>query len=106
MGLNLYKIKDIDNFAIIDSPGNDEIRGALKLFASKGYLYSKIFIYLIKENDEFTSKIKDNKILKELIKLRNKFKIQLLVLLTYFDSYCENVKKNHKDNWKEILKKR
>ena len=106
MGLNLYKIKDIDNFAIIDSPGNDEIGGALKLFASKGCLYSKIFIYLIKENDEFTSKIKDNKILKELIKLRNKFKIQLLVLLTYFDSYCENVKKNHKDNWKEICKEK
>ena len=74
------------------------------MFAFKGNLYSKMFIYLIKEDSIFTSKSLENKILQELIKLRIKYKIQLLVLLTHGDTYCDTVKKDDK-NWKEICKK-
>ena len=74
------------------------------MFAFKGNLYSKMFIYLIKEHSIFTSKSLENKILQELIKLRIKYKIQLLVLLTHGDTYCDTVKKDDK-NWKEICKK-
>ena len=74
------------------------------MFAFKGNLYSKMFIYLIKEDSIFTSKSLENKILQELIKLRIKYKIQLLVLLTHGDTYCDTVKKDEK-NWKEICKK-
>ena len=42
------------------------------MFAFKGNLYSKMFIYLIKEDEEFTSKSLENKFLQELIKLRIK----------------------------------
>ena len=74
------------------------------MFAFKGNLYSKMFIYLIKEDSIFTSKSLENKILQELIKLRIKYKIQLLVLLTHGDTYCDTVKKDDK-SWKEICKK-
>ena len=74
------------------------------MFAFKGNLYSKMFIYLIKEDSIFTSKSLENKILQELIKLKIKYKIQLLVLLTHGDTYCDTVKKDDK-NWKEICKK-
>ena len=76
------------------------------MFASKGYLYSKIFIYLIKEDSEFTSKSLENKILLELIKLRIKYKIQLLVLLTHSDTYCKKVKDEDDNKWKETCKKK
>jgi len=104
LGLNIYKIKDIDNFAIIDSPGNDEIKGSLKMFASKGNLYSKMFIYLIKEDSVFTLKSLENNILLELIKLRIKYKIQLLILLTHADTYCNLVKADGNEKWKETCK--
>ena len=75
------------------------------MFAFKGNLYSKMFIYLIKEDSIFTSKSLENKILQELIKLRIKYKIQLLVLLTHADTYCNIVKADGNEKWKETCKK-
>ena len=74
------------------------------MFASKGNLYSKMFIYLINEKSPFTSKSLENQILLELIKLRIKYKIQLLILLTHSDTYCNIVKEDGNNNWKETCK--
>ena len=74
------------------------------MFASKGNLYSKMFIYLIKEDKEFTSKSLENKLLQELIKLRIKYKIQILILLTHADTYCNIVKADGNEKWKETCK--
>jgi len=104
IGLNLYTIKDINNFALIDSPGDTEINNSLELFASKGYLYSKMFVYLInEENNLDKDDMNNNKNLNKLIELRNKYKISLLILLTHSDNYCDKVKKEN-NNWKQICK--
>ena len=104
IGLNLYTIKDINNFALIDSPGDTEINDSLELFASKGYLYSKLFVYLInEENNLDKDDMTNNKNLNKLIGLRNKYKISLLILLTHSDNYCDKVKKEN-NNWKQICK--
>ena len=76
------------------------------MFAFKGNLYSKMFIYLIKEDKEFTSKSLENKLLQELIKLRIKYKIQILILLTHADTYCNIVKADGNEKWKETCKEK
>ena len=76
------------------------------MFAFKGNLYSKMFIYLIKEDKEFTSKSLENKLLQELIKLRIKYKIQILILLTHADTYCNIVKDDGNEKWKETCKEK
>ena len=76
------------------------------MFAFKGNLYSKMFIYLIKEDSIFTSKSLENKILQELIKLKIKYKIQLLILLTHADTYCNIVKADGNEKWKETCKEK
>lgn len=72
--LNLYTIKDINNFALIESPGDTEIDNSLDFFCVlKGYLYSKMFVYLLSEespldrdsmkyNEKLNTLIKFNKI--------------------------------------------
>ena len=45
--------------------------------------------------------MKNNKKLETLIELRLKYKIPILILLTHFDNYCNEIKKTEKD-WKEI----
>ena len=63
-----------------------------------------MFIYLISEESILDSdSIRNNKKLESLIKLRNKYKIPILILLTHSDDYCDKVKKND-DNWKNICK--
>ena len=49
IGINLYTIKDTENFAIIDSPGDTEIDDYLTFFAKKVYAYSKMLIYVMDE---------------------------------------------------------
>jgi len=102
IGLNLYTINDIENFAIIDSPGDTENNKYLKLFAEKGYAYSKLLIYLIDERKELDSdSLGKNENLKELLKLQKDFKIPLLILLTHFDTHCDEIKKTTVD-WRNI----
>jgi hypothetical protein len=73
IGLNLYTIKNINNFALIDSPGDTEINNSLELFASKGYLYSKMFVYLInEENNLDKDDMKNNKNLNKYILFQQK----------------------------------
>ena len=63
-----------------------------------------MFIYLISEESILDSdSIRNNNKLESLIKLRNKYKIPILILLTHSDDYCDKVKKND-DNWKNICK--
>ena len=45
----------------------------------------------------------NNPKLKKLIKLKTKYKIPLLILLTHCDNYCYEIKKADK-NWKNIFK--
>ena len=45
----------------------------------------------------------NNPKLKKLIKLKTKYKIPLLILLTHCDNYCDELKKGEKD-WKNIFK--
>ena len=45
--------------------------------------------------------MKNNQKLETLIKLRLQYKIPILILLTHFDNYCDEIKKTEKD-WKEI----
>ena len=62
IGLNLYTIEGIKNFSVIDSPGDTENDKSLEFFASKGYLFSKMFIYLISEESLLDSdSIRNNK---------------------------------------------
>ena len=104
MGLNFYTIKDTENFAILDSPGDTEIEESLKNFASKGYLYTKMLIYMMSEvkilDDDSMGK---NKYLKILLELKVKYKIPLLIFLTHSDDYCDSIKKNEKE-WESICK--
>ena len=48
--------------------------------------------------------LKNNKNLENLIKTKIKYNIPLLILLTHSDNYCDEVKKNNKDDWKNICK--
>ena len=47
--------------------------------------------------------MKNNKKLETLIKLKLDYKIPLLILLTHFDNYCDEIKKTEPD-WKNICK--
>lgn len=102
IGLNLYTIPNIDNFAIIDSPGDTENDNYLELFAEKGYAYSKLLIYVMDERKALDAdSMRKNKKLETLIKLRINYKIPLLIILTHFDNYCDEIKKTEND-WEEI----
>ena len=104
IGLNLYTIKDIENFAIIDSPGDTELDIELEYFALKGHAYSKMIIYMINEETVLDADtMTNNKKLESLIKAKLQFKIPLLILLTHSDTYCTNVKQTSED-WKKICK--
>ena len=87
---------------IIDSPDETENDNYLELFAKKGYAYSKLLIYVIDERKTLDAdSMKNNQKLETLIKLRLQYKIPILILLTHFDNYCDEIKKTEKD-WKEI----
>ena len=103
IGLNLYTIPDIENFAIIDSPGDTENVDYLELFAKKGYAYSKLLIYVLDERKNIDAdSMRNNTKLKTLIELKLEYKIPLLILLTHFDNYCDEIKKTATDDsWKE-----
>ena len=104
IGLNLYTMKDINNFAILDSPGDTEISKNLKIFASKGYLLTKLLVYIINEENELDAdSLGNNKNLDILIESLAKYKIPLLIFLTHCDTYCEKVKKED-NNWKQTCK--
>ena len=104
IGLNLYAIPNIENFAIIDSPGDTENDNYLELFAKKGYAYSKLLIYVLDERKNLDGdSMKNNTKLETLIKLKLEYKIPLLILLTHFDNYCDELKKTEM-NWKETCK--
>ena len=86
----MYTIKGTDSFAIIDTPGDTEIEEFLEEFASKGYTYSKMLIYIISEESSLDSaSLRDNKKLKRILELRIKYKIPLFILLTNADTYCK-----------------
>ena len=98
IGLNLYTIKDVENFGIIDSPGDTENDNILELFSSKGYLYSKMLIYIIAERGVLNADdIRNNNKLITLLKLREEYKIPLLILLTHSDTYCDEAKKRFEE---------
>jgi len=100
----MYTIKGTENFAILDSPGDTENDKYLQFFSSKGYIYSKMLIYIIDERSVLDSNsIGNNEKLKTLLNLRRDYKISLLILLTHSDNYCEEVK-NRENEWKEICK--
>ena len=101
----MYTIKGTENFGILDSPGDTENDKYLQFFSSKGYIYSKMLIYIIDERRGLDSdSIGNNKKLKTLLNLRRDYKIPLLILLTHSDNYCEEVK-NRENEWKETCKK-
>ena len=101
----MYAIKGTENFAILDSPGDTENDKYLQFFSSKGYIYSKMLIYIIDERRGLDSdSIGNNEKLKTLLNLRRDYKIPLLILLTHSDNYCEEVK-NRENEWKETCKK-
>ena len=104
IGINLYGFKDAKNFLILDSPGDTEINENLEKFISKGYKYSKIFVYIMSEEKILDAdSLKNNTKLKYLIKTKLKYNIPLIVLLTHSDDYCDKVKKTN-ENWKIICK--
>ena len=97
----MYAIKGTENFAILDSPGDTENDKYLQFFSSKGYIYSKMLIYIIDERSVLDSNsIGNNEKLKTLLNLRRDYKIPLLILLTHSDNYCEEVN----DNKNNLLK--
>ena len=105
IGLNLYTIKGTENFAFIDSPGDTEIDENLEILSSKGYNYSKILIYVIAERQQLDARaLRKNKKLEEIINMRLKYKIPIIILLTHSDNYCEEVKKSNNNDWKNICK--
>ena len=63
-----------------------------------------MFVYLIKEDSKLDrDALKNNKKLQNLIQLRVKYKISLLILLTQSNIYCTKIKRDDKDwkkNWK------
>ena len=90
---------NIDNFAIIDSPGDTEINDDLQLFAHKGKKYSKLIIYILDERKILdANSLGNNKELTNLINLKKEYK-----LLTHCDDYCKGVK-DTEENWKLICK--
>ena len=100
----MYTIKGTENFGILDSPGDTENDKYLQFFSSKGYIYSKMLIYIIDERSVLDSNsIGNNEKLKTLLNLRRDYKIPLLILLTHSDNYCEEVKKRENE-WKETCK--
>ena len=102
----MYTIKGTENFGILDSPGDTENDKYLQFFSSKGYIYSKMLIYIIDERSILDSNyIGNNEKLKTLLNLRRDYKIPLLILLTHSDNYCEEVKKAEENEWKETCKK-
>ena len=63
-----------------------------------------MFIYLISEESILDAdSIRNNNKLETLIKLRTKYKIPILILLTHSDDYCDKIKKAD-NNWKIICK--
>lgn len=97
-------MKDINNFAILDSPGDTENIENLEIFASKGYLLTKLLVYIINEENILDAdSLRNNKNLEILIESLAKYKIPLLIFLTHSDTYCEKVKKNDK-NWTQTCK--
>lgn len=97
-------MKDINNFAILDSPGDTEISKNLEIFASKGYLLTKLLVYIINEGNELDAdSLGNNKNLDILIESLAKYKIPLLIFLTHCDTYCKKVKEEDK-NWKQTCK--
>ena len=100
----MYAIKGTENFGILDSPGDTENDKYLQFFSKKGYIYSKMLIYIIDEKRGLDSdSIGNNEKLKTLLNLRRDYKIPLLILLTHSDNYCEEVK-NRENEWKETCK--
>lgn len=88
----------------MDSPGDNEILKYLEDFSTKGYKYSKMFVYLIKEDSKLDAdSLTKNENLERIIDWRIKYKIPVLILLTHFDAYCYKVKNQEKD-WKNICK--
>ena len=101
----MYSINGEDNFAILDSPGDTEIDKYLQFFSKKGYIYSKMLIYIMDERGALDSdSIGKNENLKTLLNLTKDYKIPLIILLTHSDNYCEEIKKTERD-WKEICLK-
>ena len=99
----MYSIKNINNFAILDSPGDSENDAYFQFFLSKGYLYSKMIIYIIDERIPLDAdSMRNNKNLETLINLRNNYKIPLLILLTHSDNFCNEILLENKNNWKNI----
>ena len=97
-------MKDINNFAILDSPGDTEISKNLEIFASKGYLLTKLLVYIINEGNKLDAdSLGNNKNLDILIESLAKYKIPLLIFLTHCDTYCKKVKEEDK-NWKQTCK--
>ena len=75
IGLNLYTIKDIENFAIIKFSGDHEIGRDVEFLISKVLVYSKFLIYIIDERISIdTDRLSDNIILNKLVNLRKKIK--------------------------------
>ena len=106
IGLNLYTIKDIENFAIIKFPGDNEIGRDVEFLISKVLVYSKLLIYIIDEGISIDpDRLRHNIILNKLVNLRKKNKISLIILLTHFDNYCNEIKLfENENNWKLICK--
>ena len=48
--------------------------------------------------------LRKNKKLEEIINMRLKYKIPIIILLTHSDNYCEEVKKSNNNDWKNICK--
>ena len=79
----MYTINGEDNFAILDSPGDTEIDKYLQFFSKKGYIYSKMLIYIMDERRALDSdSIGKNENLKTLLNLTKDYKIPLIILLT------------------------
>ena len=93
----------------MDSPGDTENDKYLEKFSYKGYLFSKMLIYVIDEKKQLDADaIRKNEKLKLLVNLRLNYKIPLLILLTQSDNYCDILRKSpdNKNNWKIISEKK
>ena len=63
-----------------------------------------MFVYIISEESQLTSdSLRKNNNLEEIIKLKENYKIPLIILLTHFDDYCKKVIKTE-ENWKSTCK--
>ena len=62
-----------------------------------------IFYLLSEEKLLDSDSLRNNKKLEKIIELRVKYKLQILILLTHSDTYCNNVKNSEEENdWKKI----